>query len=181
VNPRCDHLARPSQKASKGAQYLLWRATNYESLEEAIKGASATVAFTRWLNNLHGVPSYSSTKEFLESSVVDVKKQQGAVEIGGGQQEGQSSSVEASSKNKLVLVFGREEEGLRPEEVSACSAACSIPIGRLQESLSLSHAVSLVLSPLFEARQESLLVDSGGGVMVDSRNDLAVGVELQDD
>lgn len=181
VNPRCDHLARASRNGSKGAQYLLWRATKHESLQDAMKGASATVAFTRWLNGLHGVPSYRSMAEFLESSFVYLNKQQqqqqGVVEecihINSGRQEAQNDSDKASSKNKLVLVFGREEEGLRPEEVAACSAACSIPIGRLQESLSLSHAVSLALAPLFEKRQESLLVDS--------RKDLAVGVHLQDD
>jgi tRNA C32,U32 (ribose-2'-O)-methylase TrmJ len=117
-------------------------------------------------------------KAFLNSPAVDLEKQQEQP------QQGQESSTDgtndkASSKNKLVLVFGREEEGLRPEEVIACTAACSIPIGRLQESLSLSHAVSLVLAPLFEARQESLLVK--GGVSVDSREDLAAGVETQDD
>jgi len=196
VNPRCDHLARPSRKGSKGAQYLLWRASKHENLEDAIKGASATVAFTRWLDGLHGVPSYRSTKEFLKSLLVDLKKQQqqqqpqqqqqqqqgeNCINSSSGEEEGHSGSGKASSQKKLVLVFGREEEGLRPEEVAACSAACSIPIGRLQESLSLSHAVSLVLSPLFEARQESLSVDSGKEVMIDSRDDLAEGIELQDD
>jgi hypothetical protein len=55
---------------------------------------------------------------------------------------------------KLALVFGREELGLSDEELAACGLSCAIPIGRLQESLSLSHAVTVALSQLFQARQK---------------------------
>ena len=55
----------------------------------------------------------------------------------------------------MVLVFGREEAGLTEAEIAACDYACSIPIGRLQESLSLSHAVSVVLSQLFQLRLDA--------------------------
>ena len=184
VNPRCDPLARSARNGSKGAQYLLWRATTHETLEDALDGATASVAFTRWLNGLHGVPSYRSMKTFLDSPEIQLIHNVNNHEKHQQQQQEQDSiSDEATSKNKLVLVFGREEEGLRPEEVTACSAACSIPIGRLQESLSLSHAVSLVLAPLFEYRQESLLLERGGGdgELVETKNDLAVGVETHDD
>lgn len=47
-------------------------------------------------------------------------------------------------------MYGREEAGLLDEEVAACDCAVSIPIGRLQESLSLSHAVSITLSQLYQ-------------------------------
>lgn len=52
----------------------------------------------------------------------------------------------------VALVFGREYEGLAEEEIEQCSASCCITMGRLQESLSLSHAVCLVLGHLFEQR-----------------------------
>ena len=51
-----------------------------------------------------------------------------------------------------MLVFGREESGLTEAELAACDYVCSIPIGRLQESLSLSHAVSVVLSQIYQLR-----------------------------
>jgi hypothetical protein len=54
---------------------------------------------------------------------------------------------------RIALVFGREEFGLSDEEVACCDVACSIPIGRLQESLSVGHAVSIVLSQLFQHKQ----------------------------
>lgn len=38
------------------------------------------------------------------------------------------------------------------QEVRRCGAVCTLPVGRLQESLSLSHAVVIALSALFQAR-----------------------------
>jgi tRNA C32,U32 (ribose-2'-O)-methylase TrmJ len=55
----------------------------------------------------------------------------------------------------LGIVVGRECEGLTDAEVAVCDAVCSIPMGRLQESLSLSHAVAVVLSQLFQKRLEN--------------------------
>ena len=80
-----------------------------------------------------------------------------------------------------MLVFGREVSGLEAAEVAACTAAASIPIGRLQESLSLSHAVSLALGPLFEARQAELRRCGTVEGIARSAADLAAGVALQDD
>ncbi|KAI3438206.1 hypothetical protein D9Q98_000643 [Chlorella vulgaris] len=77
--------------------------------------------------------------------------------VSGASCNGNSSSTASAGhqgqRNKrLALVFGREVSGLTAAEVDMCDATLSIPIGRLQESLSLSHAVSVVLSRLFEAR-----------------------------
>ena len=45
---------------------------------------------------------------------------------------GGSSAGAAGQRRKLVLVFGREVEGLLDHEVDACDYTLSIPIGRLQ-------------------------------------------------
>lgn len=60
------------------------------------------------------------------------------------------SASDDTVPQKVAFVFGREVEGLMPEEVAACAAVCQLPMGRLQESLSLSHAVSIALSAAFE-------------------------------
>ncbi|KAK3261316.1 hypothetical protein CYMTET_29773 [Cymbomonas tetramitiformis] len=60
--------------------------------------------------------------------------------------------LSGSRTGRVALVFGREEAGLFQEEVEICDATCSIPMGRLQESMSLSHAVNIVLWQLFQAR-----------------------------
>lgn len=57
-----------------------------------------------------------------------------------------------ATRRTLALVYGREEAGMLDEEVSECDCVVSIPIGRLQESLSLSHAVSITLSQLYQVR-----------------------------
>mmetsp|Transcript_4538 Transcript_4538/g.16101 ORF Transcript_4538/g.16101 Transcript_4538/m.16101 type:complete len:217 (-) Transcript_4538:92-742(-) len=61
-------------------------------------------------------------------------------------------------RKRLALVFGREVEGLFDDEVNQCDAVCSIPTGRLIESLSVSHAAVIILSQYYQAR-----VGGGGG------------------
>lgn len=53
-------------------------------------------------------------------------------------------------------MFGREFEGLTDAELALCNATCSIPLGRLQESLSLTHCVSIALSEVFQYRLQYL-------------------------
>ena len=55
-----------------------------------------------------------------------------------------------TAQQRVAFVFGREVEGLMPEEVAACSAVCRLPMGRLQESLSLTHAIAIAMSVAFE-------------------------------
>jgi tRNA C32,U32 (ribose-2'-O)-methylase TrmJ len=59
-------------------------------------------------------------------------------------------------KAMVSIVLGRECEGLTDAEVAVCDAVCSIPMSRMQESLSLSHAVTVVLSQLFQSRLECM-------------------------
>ncbi len=56
--------------------------------------------------------------------------------------------------------------------MNACDVVCSIPIGRLQESLSLSHAVSLGLFTLYIAH-----LQHSASPTVRSAQDMAVGFE----
>ena len=200
VSPRCDHLARSARNGSKGAQYLLWRATVYDTLEKALEGSECSIAFTRWVSGLQDLPAYRSMEELLKSPTVNSSRFENIPprRAFNADSEGSQNDVESDSltsdittnnvlmtnagSNKLVVVFGREEEGLRVEEVTACTAACSIPIGRPQESLSLSHAVSLVLAPMFEARQKRMRNEDGADIrLVNKREDLAVGVMSLDD
>jgi tRNA C32,U32 (ribose-2'-O)-methylase TrmJ len=53
-------------------------------------------------------------------------------------------------QQNIMLVFGREENGLLDEEISLCHHAVSIPSNKAFASLNLSHAVAVVLSRLYE-------------------------------
>lgn len=92
-----------------------------------------------------------------------------------------SAAAQSTARPKrIALVFGREELGLSDEEVDACDVACSIPIGRLQESLSLSHAVSIVLSLLYAQRLAVVTGTAGSqgsGYAVSSPQGLAEGYD----
>ena len=60
------------------------------------------------------------------------------------------SSAHDDQQQNIMLVFGREENGLLDEEISLCHHAVSIPSNKAFASLNLSHAVAVVLSRLHE-------------------------------
>jgi tRNA C32,U32 (ribose-2'-O)-methylase TrmJ len=159
VEPRCeDYLTRSAKNASKGAQYIMWRAKHAATLGEALAGADYSVCFTRWIAGREGT-SFRDVPSLLAAPPVQALLSQPPGPGGGGEGGG-----DGGRRTRLALVFGREEHGLSDAEIDSCDAACSIPIGRLQESLSLSHAVSIVLSALFRERLAAAGAwGSGGG------------------
>ncbi|KAL4452351.1 hypothetical protein ABPG75_008013 [Micractinium tetrahymenae] len=183
VEPRCDHLARSSRNGSKGAQWLLWKAAQHASLAEALADVDLVVACTRWVA---GRPNaFRSISELLahpqvaaqlaapaESSSSSTDAPSSSSSSSSGSTDGGGLQQPAARRPKLAFVFGREVEGLLPAEVDACDFTLSIPIGRLQESMSLSHAVSVVLSRLFEQRQQA-----SGHALPQGVADLAAGWE----
>lgn len=127
---------------SKGAQWILYRARQFDSLADALADADLSVALTRWLpdqpNCLPNLPSLLQqplVQQLLQQPLGTATQQP---QQAAQQQQPDSSQEQPQphpSHNKpvrLALVFGREEFGLSDEEVQACDLACSIPIGRLQ-------------------------------------------------
>lgn len=169
VAPRCDHLQRNSKSASKGAQYLLHGAEIHSSVQEAVADVDLSVAFTRWTRGRSS--AYLDLPSLTSHPVVQSLVQ---------------APITPSSNSKstrIALVFGREELGLSDEEVDACSAVCSIPIGRLQESLSLSHAVTISLSALYSSRLSHLAKrdqEAGAAYRVTNLEGLAEGYETSE-
>ena len=178
VQPRCDHLARGSRNSSKGAQYLLFRSRQFNSLEAALEDAAVSVAFTRWVAGRPG--AFQSIVDLLAAPwlAAALAQQQLPSTAAGLEPAGVHQTADAQllqpGRGRLVLVFGREERGFDPGELDHCDFTCSIPIGRLQESLSLSHAVSIVLSQLFQLRQRE-----SGRSLPASMADLAGGYKDQ--
>jgi len=56
----------------------------------------------------------------------------------------------ATKKNKVAILFGREDKGLSNEELAFCQCAVSIPAAREMPSLNVAQAVMVVLHELFE-------------------------------
>lgn len=57
----------------------------------------------------------------------------------------------AAKKNKVSILFGREDRGLKNEEIKLCDLLVEIPTHKSYPSLNLSHAVFLVSYELFKA------------------------------
>ncbi|PNW86306.1 hypothetical protein CHLRE_02g081176v5 [Chlamydomonas reinhardtii] len=241
VMPRQEsYITRHAKSASKGAQYILYRAGHYDSIAEATSDCDVRVAFTRWaqsssphvykvdINGLTSHPAIANviTQPLLRSpppppppsspwtAAAAAAAEAAEARLGGGSASAASSSGPASGDEeadeeagsaesrpasspaslerteahasssssssssstggaaprmpRIALVFGREELGMSDEEVDSCEVCCSVPIGRLQESLSLSHAVSIALCNLYQARLQHLTSSatassSGGG------------------
>ncbi|KAF8073105.1 hypothetical protein HT031_000766 [Scenedesmus sp. PABB004] len=188
VAPRCDHTNRSARSVSKGAQYVLHGAQRHATLAGALVGADLSVAFTRWLPgrrqpSLPDVPSllaHPDVRRALTQPLAPAAAAAAAAPAGGRTAAGGGSDGGGGGGGpRVALVFGREEYGLSDAEVAACDVACAISIGRLQESLSLSHSVSIVLAQLYQARL-SALADAAGGAppfAVGSADELADGVD----
>ncbi|KAI5072081.1 hypothetical protein GOP47_0012187 [Adiantum capillus-veneris] len=124
VNACCDHQSQEGFNAAANtvSRELLCQIHAKESLSQAIENCSMAVAFTRRIGKIR-LPSFSLS-ELIAPEHEDLK---------------------------LALVFGREDCGLHTEELLQCTHVCTICTGSWQGSLNLSHAVTVVLSRLYES------------------------------
>jgi len=138
ATPLCDVECRACLNAAKGAQWLVPKARDvHASLEDALRGTVRTVVgFHPW--RLDDDSAEASRARFDDLAALT------AAYPGGGEDGG-----------KLALVFGNEADGLSERELALCDALCSIPMGRLIESLSVTHAAVIALSRFFESREAS--------------------------
>jgi TrmH family RNA methyltransferase len=119
-------------------QETLWFACNatdiidsitiYNSLDEAIKDKSIVVGTTRRVGKRRG----------LIRNVTD----------------GVRIIRDNTIKNKVAILFGREDRGLLNEEVEKCGFLISIPTSADHPSLNLSHAVLIIAYELFKLNTE---------------------------
>ena len=136
VSPVCDVTSRAALNAAKGAQRLVRDAVIVDTLDEALIGCSHAVAFHPWDSDDEGGLLLNLFDDL--DAVVEAFP-------GGGPPDGE----------KLALVFGNEADGLSKSDLERCDAVCSIPMGRLVESLSVTHAGVIALSRYYERRSAS--------------------------
>ncbi len=65
-----------------------------------------------------------------------------------------SEKIKSLPEGKVSIVFGREADGLRDDEVNKCAAICTIPTSPLFPSLNLSQAVQIICYTLFTLGME---------------------------
>lgn len=110
------------------ASDLYENATRYTSLEEALKNSVYTVASTRRRGKFRKLSALSP--EQLSAKLNDM------------------------NDGIISIVFGRESDGLRDDEVQLCSSVVTIPTSEKFPSLNLSQAVQIVCYALFQGAQE---------------------------
>ena len=110
---------------------ILENATRFESFEEAIRGFTVVAATS-------SSPTYSDRKFLRLPTTPD--------EFWGNN---------LNSAKKIALVFGREDDGLRNEEIELCNAFIFIPANPEYPVYNLSHAVSIILYEMIRQLPES--------------------------
>ena len=98
-------------------------AKRFPTLEEALAGSIFTVGATRRRGKFRKLSAYSP--------------------------EQLSEKISSLPEGRISIVFGRESDGLRDDEVSLCSSIVTIPTSDSFPSLNLSQAVQIICYILF--------------------------------
>ncbi len=99
------------------------RAKRFPTLEEALADSIFTVGATRRRGKFRKLSAYSP--------------------------EQLSEKISSLPEGRISIVFGRESDGLRDDEVALCSSIVTIPTSESFPSLNLSQAVQIICYVLF--------------------------------
>lgn len=124
VNP-CEYRNDEGFSMACNASELLLKAREFTALEDAVSSSPVVVGTTR----RRGRERYPVLT--MDEAVPKV------MELAGG--------------NNVSILFGREDKGLKNDEISICNILFEIPTHRDYRSLNLSQAVLLVCYELFRA------------------------------
>ena len=127
VNP-CDHLSDPARWLAHASNDILENALVFPDFEEAVKDLDfiiGTSAKQRLVKE-----DYYSTRDLVK-----------IIETKGG------------SVKHLGIVFGREDSGLRNEELRRCDMVSTVPLQTTYPSLNLAQAIMLYAYELSQIHQ----------------------------
>lgn len=126
VNPSCE-IGDDARRRAKHGNDILDNAVTVTSMDDAVQDCFLTIGtsgiITKGDKNYTRVPV--SAREFAEHS--------------------------RGYKEKIALVFGREDIGLLQDELNKCDLLIHIPTGEQYPILNLSHAATLVMYEMFQA------------------------------
>eukprot|EP00890_Picochlorum_soloecismus_P006224 jgi/Picsp_1/6602/NSC_03945-R1_trna rrna methyltransferase len=125
------------------------------TLSHALANCTDSLCFTRRSGGQRRVHASltsfcSNDPRFIQDSLLLGGSNNRSTSSEGKDVEPKSSRGDDGEQQNIMLVFGREENGLLDEEISLCHHAVSIPSNKAFASLNLSHAVAVVLSRLYE-------------------------------
>ena len=158
VKPRVEVISRASLNASKGAQHIVRNARVFESLEACLdalereneeeeKGEGGggkgsvlqSVAFSRWM-----AKDENENENEEKNNNSDHHRRQ--KHFFGTKQ------LLQNHPRSVALIFGSESDGLSDAQVARVDSVCEYKMGRLIESLSVTHAAVIALNAYFESR-----------------------------
>ncbi len=122
INP-VEYLVDEAFSMACGAKDLLYRARVFHDLEEALEGYHFIVGTTR-RKGRGRYPIYPFPEMVRRI-------------------------LEFSEENRVAILFGREDKGLKNEEIARCGVLTEIPVHEDYPSYNLSHAVLLCCYQLF--------------------------------
>jgi len=128
VSPRCD-VGATALKYSAHAQDLLLRAFIINDAESLFKRYDLVVGTTGKSRKRPGPLRRAITPEMLAEKV-------------------------ARFNGKVLVVFGREDIGLKNEELEMCDVVVTIPANPEYPILNLSHAAAIVLYEIYKKTSE---------------------------
>ncbi|MGC8649098.1 MAG: RNA methyltransferase [Candidatus Micrarchaeia archaeon] len=119
VNPRCNYKGKAAIKYSKHAKELLLNAKIYSNINEAIKNSDivfgSTGAWYKCDSSFFNLYSPSAASNF------------------------------AKNKKKITILIGRDDIGLKKEELKLCDGIIFIPTNSDYSVLNISHALAIIL------------------------------------
>ncbi|MCX9081988.1 MAG: RNA methyltransferase [Candidatus Methanoperedens sp.] len=119
----------PARVMSVHAYDIIENARIEFSLNDALKGSNSIVGMT-------GLPGKTDNKHFRIPAY----------------SPRQLKEKLAGNNGVISLVFGREDAGLRNEELELCDIIVNIPTSQVYQSMNLSHAVAVVLYELSDIK-----------------------------
>jgi tRNA/rRNA methyltransferase len=119
VAPQVDHLHDEARKMAVKASVLLERATLYPDLQAA-------------LSDCHY--AYATTRRFGKYRVDFLHPDDAAAQL-----------LPLLDRGRVAMVFGREDKGLKTEELDLCQRLITIPTGGSVQSMNLAQSVVICL------------------------------------
>jgi tRNA/rRNA methyltransferase len=126
VAPQTDHLQDAARKMAVKATPILEQATIHDQLAEALADCHFALGTTR---------RFGKYRENLLHP-----------------DEAASSLLPLLSKGRVALVFGREDRGLKTEELDLCQRLITIPTSAQLPSMNLAQSVAVCLYEIARAR-----------------------------
>lgn len=129
INPKCDHLDLTSTaRATKHAKNILKKSKIVKKVNY-LKRFDYIIGTTAIKGRSYNIPRVTMSPKNISDKIKNLK-------------------------NNIVILFGREGNGLTNEEVKLCDIVVSIPSSKEYPTMNISHSVAIILYELFKTKSK---------------------------